>query len=471
MTRPESKPIARILAVLLWLVLAMPVAADDTDPARRIEEQKREDADAAETVSLEQFQDVIFTSGAWINYRFFQYENSDHDKSLTDALRRAVWGDARVWGRLTYQTKDMKKDGEKYFIHVRVKDVYVARSGRAPGARFDNRGPALDYGYAAMERAPWQIEAGRRYFNIGRGIVFSGVYDGVQLNYKVPGWNVGAFVSKTLPHAANIDSTIPGYDKESRRYFAGLGVGYAGFKDHQIYGYTVIERDHSRERPQDDDQDYGYDAQYAALGAKGAWSERWPYGVELVREWGHSREYPSNALSNIAAWAVDAQQKYRTMTRSNLVWSAEYAAGSGDADRSYVHTTRYGNTRGRDKGFMYFGYIPTGIALSPMLSNIHIMRLGADLYPFYAIRRMQKILLGLDYYHYWKQRSSGGIYDADAGAARHDVGQEFDLRIDWKMTRRLTATVEYGYFIPGDAYWQDTRSSEKVLSLSVSLVF
>lgn len=459
---------------ILWaLFLRLPSDSEaaGTETSRRVEEAKRQAADEASASLAPRPEDISFDSGLWANFRFFNHRNYDHDKSQEDLLTHSVWSDTRVWGRWTYQTGEMKKDKRRHFVFVRLKNIYVTRGGLAPGERFDNRGPLLDYGYTALDLNPWKIEAGRRYFNIGRGFVFSGVQDGVQINYQVPGWNIGAFASRSLPRADNIDTSVPGYDKYGRRYFSGLGIGYAGIRDHHLYGYAVVERDRSRERPEDPAQDYGYQAEYFALGAKGQWGKNWPYWVEAVRQTGHSREYPSNALSDISAWAVDAEQKYLTMTRSGLAWSLEYAAASGDPDRGSVNDTLYGNYSGRDTGFLYFGYIPTGIALSPLLSNLHMLRLGLDFYPFYAWRGWHKILLGLDYFRYWKNRAAGAVYDPDAAQVSHDVGQEIDVRLDWKPARHLALSLEWGYFIPGDAYWEATRTSEQVLSLSVSLTF
>jgi len=45
------------------------------------------------------------------------------------------------------------------------------------------------------------------------------------------------------------------------------------------------------------------------------------------------------------------------------------------------------------------------------------------------------------------------------------------VRLDWKATKRVTYSAEWGYFMPGEAYWEETRAHEQAMSVSVSIVF
>jgi hypothetical protein len=461
----------RLLAAFFVLTVGVSLAmAEPVDDPRRVEETKREILDEApsrEIVSLPAY-DLEF--GGWVNYRFTDYKDLDNDPSVEESIRRSLRGDVRVWGKLT--RKNISDPGaSKEYIYIRLKDIYTQLAGVDPGERYDNRGPLVDYAYAGIEHKPWKIEAGRKYFNIGRGIAYSGVHDGVQVNYQQPGWNLAGFVSQLPPHTDNMDTSIPGYDKESRRYFAGVGAGFAGIKGHQLYAYTVIERDHSRERPEDVLQDYGYDAQYFGVGSKGAWAKAWPYWLEVIRETGYSREDISNARSNISAWAFDAEQRYVTPLPSDLRFSLEAAAGSGDNDRLHVTNTFDGNGGGRDHGFVYFGYLPTGIALDPRLSNLRMLRAGVDLNPFYYVKAMRSLSVGIDFYRYWKDRPAGAISDADAWDTSVDVGQEMDLRVDWWVSRRVLISAEWGIFMPGKAYVSPANGRSEAASLSMSVIF
>ncbi|MBF0330734.1 MAG: alginate export family protein [Candidatus Omnitrophica bacterium] len=444
--------------------------ADTDENSRRVEEKKRVIIDQAPLNEVVHRKEYSFESGGWLNYRISDYDELDNDRTEKDYFTRSLRADVRLWGRLTYRPSTAS-DPDKDYIYMRIKDIYTELQGTEPGARFDNRGPQVDYAYMGMDHNPWKVEAGRRYFIIGRGIAYSGVHDGVQVNYQPAGLNCTGFISQLPPHTSNIDTSVPGYDKESRRYFAGAGIALTKMKQHQIYTYTVLERDHSRERPENPFQDYRYDAEYFGLGSNGQWADQWPYWAEIIRETGYSREFPSNARSNISAWAFDAEQKFSTKWASKVVFSAEGALGSGDGDREVPTNTVYGNRSGRDHGFSYFGYLPTGAALYPALSNLRLLRLGVDAYPFYRIDLLRKILLGVDYYHYWKDRSDGGFSDLDATVARRDIGQEIDLKADWWVTKKVFLSAEWGSFLPGKAYDRSHRSETQVVSLSMSVIF
>jgi hypothetical protein len=459
-----------LMVAVSLVVGALPSRGDTVDNARRVEEKKREILDEVPLNELGHTAHYSFESGGWLNYRLADYDEYDKDRTTADVLTRSLRSDVRVWGRITRRAS-VEKDADKEYVYIRIKDIYTEKQGSAPGARFDDRGPLVDYAYVGVDHKPWKIEVGRRYFNIGKGIAYSGVHDGIQVNHQQPGWNIAAFLSKLPPHTENLDTSIPGYDKESRRYFVGTGVGYAGIKGHQLYSYAVMERDHSKEKPADDVQDYGYDAEYYGAGAKGEWTKAWPYWVEVIRETGHSREYPSNAVSNISAWAFDAEQKFVLPWASRLTFSAEAAAGSGDNDRIDPTNTIYGNAAGRDHGFNYFGYLPTGAALNPSLSNLRMLRAGVDAYPFYRINALRKILAGVDYFHYWKDRADGGFSDVYATESRRDIGQEIDLHADWWVTKKVLCSVEWGVFMPGKAYDRSHRSQEDVVALSMSVIF
>ncbi|NTV29245.1 MAG: alginate export family protein [Candidatus Omnitrophica bacterium] len=460
-----------LMAVVLTGTLPLLALADASESSRRVEEKKREILDEAPSRLLRTVDSFSLETGGWINYRYSDYKNSDNDKSEEDALRNSSWGDLRLWGRLVYQTPEMAQEKRRHFLYLRFKDVYIRNRGDDPGEKYDNRGPSVNYAYGSFDWDAWKLEAGRRYFNIGRGIAFSGVFDGVQVNYQQPGWNIGLLAAQTKPHDDNIDTSVPGYDKGAARSFAGLGLGYAGIPDHQIYGYALVERDHSRERPEDFAQDYGYDAVFYGAGSKGQWGKRWPYWLEVIQETGTSREDGTNAKSDVKAWAVSAEQRFLTLWRSGLTFSGEYAMGSGDPDRAYVTNTVGGNAAGHDRNFMYFGYLPTGVALSPLLSNLRLARVGVDLYPFFAVPALRKVLLGLDYYRYWKDRPEGGISDYDATETSREVGQEVDVRIDWRLGPRVILSVEGGCFMPGAAYPDTARAREQAASISLSYIF
>lgn len=473
----RARLLAAVFLGLLTTFWSLPVrgqeVVDDaaSQTLREEEENKRLMLEEAPSRVVTAKDLMSLETGGWYYVRYSDYNNSDNNDAAEDALDSRIWNDVRVWGRLSFQTPEMKNSGRKHRAYLRLKNVYIEKSGSNPVERYDNRGPSIDQGYLAFDWDPVKLEAGRRYFNVGRGIAYSGVHDGVQLNFQRPGWNLGAFVSTNQPGDTNLDTSVPGYDKTTRRYFTGLGLGYAGIRGHQLYSYAVLERDGSEEDPDDPDQDYTYDANYFGLGSKGAWTPSLPYWFEVIRQTGQSRTYGENTRGRISAWALDAEQRYETSWPTRLAVSAEYAMGTGDPDRQNPTNTIGGNLRGHDRNFLYFGYLPTGIALSPYLSNLRIVRLGAEAKPFVHFKPLQKMQLGVDYFWYWKDRSSGGISDYDAATAERKVGEELDLKLEWRFTSRTILSAEYGRFRPDKAFPPARRTSEETTAVSFTVIF
>jgi hypothetical protein len=462
----------RVLIIVIFIFFSTTqIFADTARDIRRDEEIKRVILDEAPSREVGTFDAFSFETGGWISYRYFHYDNTDNDEAQEDTLTNLRWTDVRLWERLVYQTPDMKEEKRQHFFYTRFKLAYVEREGLAPGARYDLIGPLVDYAYASFDWKPWKLEVGRRYYNIGRGIAYGGVNDGFQLNYLCPGWNLGLFASRTLPHEHNIDTSVPGYDKGTERYFGGIGVGYAGIKDVQIYSFIVAEQDRSREMPEDDLQDYEYDSDYTGVGIKGEVGTRWKYWFELIKESGTSREYGTDAKSNINAWAFDGEVKYLTGWPSQTILTGEFAYGSGDRDRVSVTNTIDGNLEGQDRNFLYFGYFPSSAALAPNLSNLRIARLGVETRPFYRWRFFKDLTWGIEHYRFWKDQAQGGLFDIDATEGSRDIGYETDLQMNWRIRPRVIWAMEYGVFTPGKAYAPSANSQEKVFTTSLTFIF
>ena len=97
---------------------------------------------------------------------------------------------------------------------------------------------------------------------------------------------------------------------------------------------------------------------------------------------------------HIDAWALDASLHYsvNVITHPNL--SIEYAFGTGDSDRSAkVVSTTPGNKEGTtDRNFLYFGYIDTGLGLSPRLANLQMFKFGLSMTPSEFVKKKLKEL-------------------------------------------------------------------------------
>jgi len=445
--------------------------AEAVETQRRIEEKKRKSLDNLTATFKKTYRRLTFEYGGWINYRYIDFDDDDNDSSTADSFDDTYSVDGRVWMKAALKPPQGASYTNEHLLYIRLKDLYVERNGDTSVEPSDHDGLHLDYGYFIFDFKPVKVELGRRYFKIGRGIAYSNVNDGVQINYYLPSWNFAGLFSQTLPHEDNIDASVPGGDKESDRKFAGVGAGYTGIKNHQFYGYVLVQRDFSDERPNNSLQQFTYDSEYIGVGSLGSIDKKFNYWIEVIKQYGDSHIFGTNEKADIDAWGanVGIEKSWQLITHPKLTF--EYAFGSGDRDRIDVTDTEFGNTLGDDKNFLYFGYIPTGFALAPRLSNLHMVRLGFQLKPLEGISFFRNFSFGLDYYYFQKHRAAGGISDLDATVADKDIGHEIDVYFDWQVLSDLNVSLEYGYFMPGDAYADFTDDNEDYFSISLAYTF
>jgi len=438
---------------------------------RRIEEEKRKDLEKTEFNPLRGHGRFLIDYGAWIDFRYINYKNDDNDSTTEDVLRETFETDNRFWLKVNVKPPiDADYDNE-HILYFRLKDLYIKRFPEDTTGVYDHEGPHLDYGYGIFDFNPYKVEIGRRYFNIGRGISYSNVNDGFKINYLRPRWNVGVMVSRSLPHEDNIDASVPGFDKDSDRYFFALGVGYAGIKNHQLYGYYLAQRDFSDERPNDPDQQYTYDSDYFGIGSKGNITPQLDYWVELIKQGGRSYVFGTNEKNDVDALAANIGAAYQWDIKQEPRMVLEYAYGSGDTERTSVTDTQGGNLTGDDNNFNYFGYFPAGYALAPRLSNIHIYHAGTSLKPFAKFRWMKELLVEVDYFRYFKDKTEGGISDTEATANSDDIGSEVDLTVTWQILSDLSWSLSYGHFTPGDAFLEGADDADQYFSNSLTFTF
>jgi len=322
-----------------------------------------------------------------------------------------------------------------------------------------------------LDLRPCWLKIGRRYFGVGQRVAYSDVHDGAEIYLSLPKGSIKAFVSRALPHEENIDTSIPGYTKESDRYFYGLEYTYSAIPDQSLYGYLVIQRDCTDESPDDPIHDFTYNSEYFGLGAQGKAAAGLNYLAEIIRETGKSFVYDTNEKSDVDAWAGIFGINYDWQAYSHPSLSLRYAFGSGDSDRLSVTDTQNGNISGEDNNFLYFGYIPTGYALFPRLSNLHLYKIGISFKPMENSPLFKNLSLGIDYYRYYKDKSTGGIYDPDATESDDDIGSELDLTLSWQILSDISCWVQYGHFYPGDAYSITANDSEDYFSISMAFTF
>ncbi|MFH1640397.1 MAG: alginate export family protein [Candidatus Omnitrophota bacterium] len=437
---------------------------------RRLEEETREALEATQEPAETTGHNLAFDYGVWLNFRYINYHDDDKDSSLPDTVDFTRWLDSRLWFKLIIQPALDDPLQKGFSFYLRLKNIYSESRPKETAGGSDNDGTHLEYAYATLELPRAWITLGRNYFSVGQGIAYSNVHDGILINYFEPAWRAKLFYAHTLPHENNIDESVPGYDKGSDRHFWGIEGTYTGFTGHRLYGYTVIQRDYSDQRPQDPAHNYSYNSEYFGLGGRGTFMQSlFSYWWEAIKETGKSTVYATGEKRDIDAWAGIFALAYAPRIYSHPSLYFKYAFGSGDKDRSSVTDTLNGNTIGKDTNFLYFGYLPTGYALSPQLSNLHFIKTGFTLQPLEKNAFFKKLMLGFDYYRYYKDKSAAGIYDPAATNNNSIIGDEFDATLSWQVCSDLSFKLQYGHFIPNDAY--PTGDSEDYLSISTSITF
>jgi len=426
------------------------------------EERDREQALEAERLRLQPF---TLEFGGWYRFSYFWFEEpggaflQSNDRNLRDH-------DLRFW--LSANLDDI------HYVYTRFA-LNVIDFGS--GDSFDNNdsdteGVNLDMGFyrmnvtKALEKylglslpLALQVQAGRQYFNLGTGLVYSQVHDGVQVMVGAPYWKLNLFLADSVRSEDDVDRSIPDPD-DSRRFFSGGEFTWTALDQHEPYVFWMLQRSHNRDR--DWLQDYDYNSNYFGFGSHGQLVlPGLRYYGEFV--WESGTGSPSGVPAGheqIDAFAFDLGLDYYFDVRTKPRVGFEFALGTGDNDRMSPTNTIGGNLPGTDdENFLYFGYINTGYALAARLSNLAFLRLGGSFRPFEGHECLDKLEVGSNFFWYWKDQAQAGISDFRADLPDEDIGTELDIFIHWQVLSDLAVGLRFGTFYPGDAYSHDSNRS------------
>lgn len=467
-----KRPLCGGLLLVGIFLFPAPCVSQTTEDLRRIEEKARQDLERTEAAILEEEKRFVLDYGIWINHLYSDFTDDDNDPVALDTTDTTFASDQRLWVRATLRPPATGSLGNEQSVYLRVKNKNTWRTPADANGNHDQNGPHLDYGFLSLNLQPFFLQLGRRLYGVGQGIAYSNLHDGAELAASFAQWSWAGLLTRTLPHEDNLDLSVPG-GKKSGRTFAGLEGKYIGIPNHGLYGYALFQRDDGEERPTDAAQDFDYDSDYFGLGSEGKLLANLRYAAEVILQRGKSFTSSTNQRRNIRAWGMDVSMTYDAQLPTQPTLSAEYAFGSGDSDRTNVTDTVSGNSSGLDTNFLYFGYLPTGYALSPRLSNLRMYKMGVALKPMEKVRRLnlKGLSVGLDLYRYEKDEPKGGIFDSQASNEDREVGHELDLTLSWPILSDLALAVEYGHFWPGSAYPDPTNDSAEYFSVGVTNTF
>ena len=464
------RPFGLVLGLFLLLEAVGKAGAQPADEERRVEEKARETLEPTEVAILKEGGRLVFDYGFWVNYLFSDFKNDDNNGTVKDTTNATHALDPRFWIRAVLRPSPEGPSRNEHSLYLRVKDKLTWRDPGDSNGTFDDNGPHVDYLFLSLDFNPVGVLLGRRLYGVGQGLAYSNVHDGAELQLAFPTGSIAGLLSRILPHEDNLDESVPG-GKKSGRTFYGVEGKWLGIPNHGLYGYVLFQRDDGEERPEDAAQDYDYDSNYFGVGSEGKLWGNLRYAAEGILETGRSFSPTLNLKKDVLAWAMDVALTYDVQLPTQPTLYAEYAFGSGDADRTDVTDTISGNAFGRDTNFLYFGYLPTGYALSPRLSNLRMFKVGMAVKPLERIRFFKEITVSVDLYWFKKDEPKGGIFDTNATQNSRDVGSEIDLTLTWPILSDLSLAVEYGHFKPGDAYPTSANDSARYFSVGATSAF
>lgn len=406
----------------------------------------------SEEAPLESLVDLQW--GAWLEYYMFHYDDGVQSSRFVQRPALAVWSRLRlddgaheIFARMRLRWTGFRTGDEI----DRVSDWW--------GPNFDQLWYQIDVGKAfrlTKPSDPLQLRArvGRQTVVFGTGYALDLPMDAVLVEGQAFDFRVQGLFGKSFRSYPNIDQSEP-VDSRSDRCFMGLQVLYDGWQRHAPFAYIFWNNDSTTEDPEDLFQNYAYDSLYVGLGSRGELAHNLNYWAEGVLEFGKS--FGDGAVfrqDSVQAWAWDIgiEKLFDVPTHPRI--AGEYMFASGDPDRVYSPTNaRGGNRSGTlDTSFVAFGFRDTGIALAPVLSNLHIWRLGGAFAPLDQHEFFRDLELGTNFFLYHKNSSHGAISDPLADNFDGYVGWEMDYFINWRFASDLSWTIRWGTFFPGSAY-------------------
>ena len=290
------------------------------------------------------------------------------------------------------------------------------------------------------------------------------------------------------PASATIDfdGSRPGFDRDTERAFFGASLEYRGFARHRPYVSFLVQRD-------ENDRDFAvigtdiggfptrfeYDSEYVAIGSKGTILSQVRYRAEFVYETGRGESSPFDAATglpvtqrreDVEAWAALGELTYLFNDERESRVDLGFAIASGDRDRIDSANTFGGNAAGTtDRAFNGLGYVNTGLALAPDISNLLSIRLGYSTSPLRTGGHGRWLRAGVAGFLFTKVNQSAPL---NVGTVdKTFVGGEVDLMLDWRITSDVSLGLRYGVFIPGEAIPDDEDDVRHFVYAGVTYAF
>ncbi len=372
------------------------------------------------------------------------------------------------------------------------------------------------------------LEVGRRFYRLGRGIVFNNYGDGFayRFNHKYIGIKaVGMFsgeygslcqlsiqgcTTSNNPYEVDPNRTFDAtVTNPGQRVFYGGMVKSPSFLGAQLYAMGLFTNDLIDESGlSSSTQKTKFNPYYAGGGVRGfIWNANYRYSFEGIYSGGTTQDLISNNTNNqssISSTAFLAEFKWTIPWLQNLIkpglnLQAAYGSGEEDLDSSgnagtanHTILPSKSNSVGNYNTFYTFGTFSGGLALKPQLSNIMVGRAGISLKPLYKFYAFRGLGLVTTYSIYQKAKAKGFISDTTAVEVTEsngsftstnkpidskDIGWAIDTVLIFNFTSDVKVFYAFGLFKPGKAYpakdtsGKDGRRFRTTHFISLNLTF
>ena len=147
---------------------------------------------------------------------------------------------------------------------------------------------------------------------------------------------------------------------------------------------------------------------------EGNLGDRLKYGVEAAFEGGQTLSSSVSTAGGsltpviqtrnpIQAWAVNGRLDYLTEGPHQARFTGETILASGDHDRGTSTDTFDGSApHTTDYGFNAFGLLNTGLAFTPEVSNLMVLRVGGSIFPLPDNNITRRLQIGADFFVFGK---------------------------------------------------------------------
>jgi hypothetical protein len=459
------------VAALLVMCMAGVVRGQAPDVVQRLERQLRQvDQEYRLTIPAGQpiAERLLLDYGGTFRFGFYSIDGptgSSHFLRLYDLrlyMRAELDGAHRFFGRLRFQYEDWNS-GDSFDGRG---DELANPIGERYWYEFDLRGAVQA---ARGERLPYNVNlrAGKQFVEWGSGLTFSNALYAGLLDIEAYDFGLIGLAGATPGHdTIDFDGSRPKFDTNTERAYAGAALEYRASATHRPYAFFLVQRDNNSEDFRVFQGPFGpiptsfnYDSYYVGLGSRGTLASNLRYRAELVYEFGEGLSNSFDTTTglgipqteeDIDAWAGVAGLTWLLRDGGDSRIDLEVMGASGDKDRLDAANTFGGNrTRTDDHSFNTLGYVDTGLALAPNLSNLIVARLGGSTFPFPGRGGLGRLRAGAAGLLFFK-------IDSDAALnipSKDDtfLGGEIDVFADWRIASDVSMNVRYGVFLPGEA--------------------